>query len=288
MENTVLVGIDGSKGSAGAEAWALTEAEALRWKIVFAHAVPPVGVADPEIEAGYLRGAVSKAERTFGPFLTDAAGRGIPTEALVVAGRAQDVLIRLSSRAGLVVVGRRHRTGYSSRFGSVSAAVTAHSSCWAAVVPETWSQERPGADSVPASGGDKFFGHVIVGVDEAPEAPTLLAVAAEMAQRQEAPLSAVTVGGGGAPQGGAPWLSDLIRTVRSKHPHLQCATFTLKGMPANKITEAAHGARLLVIGSRRLSGIPGIVRGSVSQAILENTDAPVLVVPSRSPSHKDR
>ncbi len=44
-------------------------------------------------------------------------------------------------------------------------------------------------------------------------------------------------------------------------------------MPADKITETTHGARLLVVGSRGLSGLPGIIRGSVSQAILENTDA---------------
>lgn len=286
MENTVLVGIDGSRGSAGAAAWALAEAEALGWKIVFAHAVPPAGVADPEVEAGYFRGAVAEAERAFGPFLADAEARGVPAEGQVVAGRAQDVLIRLSSRAGLVVVGRRHRTGYTSRFGSVSAAVTAHASCWTAVVPESWDQDRSAADGAPASGRGKFFGHVIVGVDDGPEAPKLLAVAAEMAQRHGVPLSAVTVGRDGAAQSSVPWLSDLLLPIREKHPYLQCSSFTLAGMPADKITEAAHGARLLVIGSRGLSGLPGIVRGSVSQAILENTDAPVLVVPSRQNSHK--
>lgn len=286
MENTVLVGIDGSSGSAGAAAWALAEAEAFRWKIVFAQAVPPAGVADPEVEAGYFRGAVGEAERTFEPFLTEAEARGVPAEGQVLTGRAQDVLIRLSSRAGLVVVGRRHRTGYTSRFGSVSAAVTAHASCWTAVVPESWDHDRAAADGAPASRGGKFFGDVLVGVDDGPEAPTLLAVAAEMAQRHGVPLSAVPVGRDGAAQGSVPWLSDLLLPIREKHPHLECASFTLAGMPADKITEAAHGARLLVVGSRGLSGLPGIVRGSVSQAILENTDAPVLVIPSRQNPHK--
>lgn len=286
MEDTVLVGIDGSSGSAGAAAWALAEAEALKWSIVFAHVVPPVGVADPEVEAGYFRGAVGEAERTFGPFLADAEARGIPAEGHVVAGRAKDVLIHLSARAGLVVVGRRHRTGYPSRFGSVSAALTAHSSCWTAVIPETWGQDRSAADNVPAAGRGRFFGHVIAAVEEGPEAPTLLAVAAEMAQRHDASLSAITVGPDGAAQDSAPWLPDLLLWIREKHPKLQCASFTLTGTPADKITEAARDARLLVIGSRGLSGIPGIVRGSVSQAILESTSSPVLVVPSRPSTHK--
>jgi nucleotide-binding universal stress UspA family protein len=286
MENTVLVGVDGSSGSAGAAAWALAEAEARRWKIAFVHAVPPAGVADPEVEAGYFRGAVGEAERKFGPFLADAEARGVHAEGQVVAGRAPDVLIRLSSRAELVVVGRRHRTGYVSRFGSVSASVTAHASCWTAVVPETWDQDRPAADSAQVSGKGAFFGHVIVGVDEGPEAPTLIAVAAEMAERHGVPLSAVTVGRDGTAGSSVAWLSDLLLPIREKHPRLQCASFTLRGMPADKITEAAHGARLLVVGSRGLGGISGIVRGSVSQAILEDTGAPVLVVPSRRQPNK--
>lgn len=286
MENVVLVGIDGSGESAGAAAWALAEAEVLKWSIVFAHAVPPVGVADPEVEARYFRGAVGEAERTFGPFLAEAEARGIPAEGQVVAGRAKDVLIRLSSRAGLVVVGRRHRTGFTSRFGSVSAALTAHSSCWTAVIPETWGQDRSAADSVPVTGRGRFFGHVIAAVEAGPEAPTLLAVAAEMAQRHGVPLSAVTVGPEGTAQDRAPWLPDLLLPIRAKHPKLQCDGFTLAGTPTDEITEAARSARLLVIGTRGLSGIPGIVRGSVSQAILESTTSPILVVPSRPHTHQ--
>ena len=286
MANTILVGIDGSRESAGAAAWALAEAEVLKWNIVFAHAVPPVDVADPQVEAGYFRGAVGEAERTFGPFLAEAEARGIPAEGQVLSGRAKDVLIRLSSRAGLVVVGRRRRTGYTSRFGSVSAALAAHSSCWTALIPETWRQDRSTAASVPVSSRGQFFGHIILGVDEGPEAWSLLAVAAEMAHRHGLPLSAITVGRDGAAQDSASWLPDLLLRIREKHPKLQCASFTLTGTPSDKITGAARGARLLVIGSRGLSGIPGIVRGSVSQAILERTSSPVLVVPSRPASHE--
>lgn len=274
MENTVLVGVDGSRESAAAAAWALAEAEVLKWGIVFVHAVPPVDVADPQVEAGYFRGAAVEAERTFGPLLVQAETRRIPAECQVLAGRAKDVLIRESSRAGLVVVGRRHRTGYTSRFGSVSAALTAHSLCWTAVIPETWRQDQS-ADSVPASDRGQFSDHVIVGVDEGPEASSVLAVAAEMAHRHGLPLSAVTVGRDGGTQDGPPWLSDLILQVREKHPQLQCASFTLTGKPSTIINEAARGARLLVIGSRGLSGIPGIVRGSVSQTVLESTSAPI-------------
>ncbi len=288
MANTILVGIDGSTESAVAADWALAEAKSLKWSVVFVHAVSPVDVADPEVEARYFRAAFSEAERTFVPFLEDAESRGVPAESRVVAGRAKDVLIRLSSRAGLVVVGRRHRTGYASRFGSVSAALAAHSSCWTAVIPERWKRDRPALDGVRAPGTARFFGHVIVGAEEGPEAANLLAVAAELAQRHGAPLTAVTVRPDGAARDGTAWLPELLHRINEKHPQLQCAGVTLTGTPAGEVTEAASGARLLVIGSRGLSGLPGIVRGSVSQAVLESTSSPVLVVPSRplKPEHE--
>ncbi|WP_309073984.1 universal stress protein [Paenarthrobacter sp.] len=286
MENTLLVGIDDSHESAVAAAWALEEAEALKWRIVLAHAVTPADVADPELEARYFRRAVGEAERMFGPFLADAAARNIPAEGRVVPGNAKDVLIQLSARAGIVVVGRRHRTGYTSRFGSVSSALAAHSSCWTAVIPETWRQDDSTPAAVADSGRSKFLGHVIVAVDEGPEASSLLAVAAEMAHSHGVPMSAFTVVPDGAGPDSVSWLPDLLRPASEKHPGLQGASYTLKGAPSAEIAEAAHGARLLVVGSRGLSGLPGILRGSVSQAVLERSFSPVLVVPSRLLSHK--
>ncbi|WP_409017537.1 MULTISPECIES: universal stress protein [unclassified Arthrobacter] len=49
------------------------------------------------------------------------------------------------------------------------------------------------------------------------------------------------------------------------------------------MTETSRGAPLLVIGTRGLSGIPGYLRGSASQAVRESTSTTVLVVPSRDP-----
>lgn len=284
MNNLVLVGVDGSSGSARAADWALAEAGARKWSVLFATVVPLAPVTDPQVEAAYFRGAARDAEQIFGPLIAQAQVQGIAAASQVIAGHASDVLVRLSARAGLGVVGRRKRTGFTSRLGSVSAALAAHSSCSTAVVPETWSQDRSAEDSVPASNRGRFSGQVVASVEAGPAAPHLLAVAAEMAQRHGVPLCAVTVCPKGAEPGRDPWLSDLLLRIRQKHPGLQCGSCTLSGTPAHEITEAARGARLLVIGTRGLSGIPGLVRGSVSQALLETTSSPVLVVPSRHPS----
>ena len=286
MKNLVLVGVDGSSGSAGAADWALAEAAARKWSILFATVVPLAPVTDPQVEAAYFRSAVRDAERILGPLIAQAEVHGITAASQVIAGRAGDVLVRLSAEASLGVVGRRIRSGFVSRLGSVSAAFAAHSSCSTAVIPETWSPVLSAGDSAPASDGRTLAGQVVVSVEAGPAAPHLLAVAAEMAQRDGVPLCAVTVGPNGTEQGGDPWLTDLLHRTRQEHPGLQCGSRTLSGSPAHEIAQAARGARLLVIGTRGLSGIPGIVRGSVSQAVLESTSSPVLIVPSRHPGKR--
>lgn len=279
MADVVIVGVDGSSGSAGAAGWALEEARSRNWSILYARVVPDAGVADPEVEAGYFRGAVRESEQIFRPLMEEAEATGVPAESQVLTGTASDVLIRLSARAGLVVVGRRHRSGYAARLGSVSAALAAHSSCCTAVIPETWVQGQAAGVADQASGGvDRFVGQVLAAVSSGQEAPPLLAVAAEMAARRGVRLCAVSVGEAGQD---SLWLSDLLPRLRGKHPHLQCEAVLLVGAPADQIAEATRGARLLVMGTRGRSGIPGIVLGSVSQAVLKDAACPVVVVPPR-------
>lgn len=281
----MLVGVDGSSGSAGAADWALAEAAARKWGVLFVTAVQPAQVADPQVDGAYFHRAAREAELTFGPLIARAQAHGIAAASQVVMGRASDVLARLSAQAGLAVVGRRERTGLISRLGSVSAALAAHSACPTAVIPETWSHAAE--DSDPASGRGKFSGQVIASVEHGPEAAHLLAVAAKMAEQHGVPLCAITVDSHKPVPGRDSWLADLLHSIREQHPGLEAGTCVLSGTPAHEIAEAARGARLLVIGTRGLSGIPGLIRGSVSQALLEATSAPVLVVPSRhhGPKH---
>lgn len=57
-------------------------------------------------------------------------------------------------------------------------------------------------------------------------------------------------------------------------------TETAEGHPAEAIVEYAGklGADLIVMGSRGLSDLPGLLLGSVSHKVIHLTDVPVLVV----------
>lgn len=283
MENLVLVGVDGSKESAGAAEWALAEAKARHWGISFTTVVPPAPVADPQVDAGYRRGAVHEAELVHGPMVAHAQARGLEAQSHVIPGRASDVLIRLSAQARLMVVGRRHRTGLTSRIGSVSAALAARSACPTAIIPETWSHPHPTEQQGTGPEDSRFHGQVVASVEPGAEALHLLEVAAQIAQQYGVPLCAVTVARKGAADHKDPWLQDLVHRINDQHPNLQCGAYTVSGNPAHEISEAARGARLLVMGTRGLSGIPGLVRGSVSQALLETATFPVLIVTSKHP-----
>jgi nucleotide-binding universal stress UspA family protein len=142
MENVVLVGVDGSPESLRAADWALAEASGRRWQIAFANIFPPSATADPQVEAAYLLAARRAAELIFEELQAAARALHVRFHGHVLSGRASDVLVQLSAGAGLSVVGRRNRTGFTSRMGSVSSALAAHSHCPTAIIPHGWQPPR--------------------------------------------------------------------------------------------------------------------------------------------------
>jgi nucleotide-binding universal stress UspA family protein len=68
-----------------------------------------------------------------------------------------------------------------------------------------------------------------------------------------------------------------------KERHVKASSLRRKeyyGRTAQEIVVQAHdfGADLIVMGSRGLSGLPGMLLGSVTQKVLHFTDIPVLVI----------
>jgi nucleotide-binding universal stress UspA family protein len=53
----------------------------------------------------------------------------------------------------------------------------------------------------------------------------------------------------------------------------------LEGHPTQALLDAAHGALLLVVGSRGHSAFAGLLLGSVSQHCVQHAPCPVVVVP---------
>ncbi len=52
----------------------------------------------------------------------------------------------------------------------------------------------------------------------------------------------------------------------------------VRGRPADALIKAAHGADMLVVGSRGRGGFRGLLLGSVSQSIAHHGDCPVVIV----------
>jgi nucleotide-binding universal stress UspA family protein len=136
----VLVGVDGSAGSAAAIAFAFEEASLRGVGLTAMHAfLHPLanqpGSQLPVIDA-YHQPKAEEAE----VLPESLAGYSekypdVPVRRYLVRGRAAGVLVEASDRAGLVVVGSRGRGGFTGLLlGSVSQALLHHASCPVAVV----------------------------------------------------------------------------------------------------------------------------------------------------------
>ena len=56
----------------------------------------------------------------------------------------------------------------------------------------------------------------------------------------------------------------------------------IRGYPPKVLLDAAHGAQLLVLGSRGLGGVRELLIGSVSHTCAQRSPIPVVVVPKRA------
>ena len=61
---------------------------------------------------------------------------------------------------------------------------------------------------------------------------------------------------------------------------VKAETMLVRGHPARAILDAAKakGTDLIVVGSRGLGGVKGLLLGSVSNAVVQNSKVPVMVV----------
>ncbi|EFL29912.1 stress-inducible protein [Streptomyces viridochromogenes DSM 40736] len=68
--------------------------------------------------------------------------------------------------------------------------------------------------------------------------------------------------------------------LQSRHPGVDVTAVHLNGRPGDVLVDVARDAELLVLGSRGLSGVGGFMVGSVGQAVIARTEAPVVLVRS--------
>ena len=75
-------------------------------------------------------------------------------------------------------------------------------------------------------------------------------------------------------------LKRAVNQAKQKNPTLNIFSILVRGRPAEKIVEAAKKGQfdLIVMGSRGLGGIKGLLLGSVADRVADNAVCPVMLV----------
>jgi nucleotide-binding universal stress UspA family protein len=279
----VVVAYDGSDAGDQTLEWAAVEALARGTSVTVVHVWEfnlgaTVGMPPLDLQAvgeQILQGAVDHLRKE---------APGVQVHSVLERGSAAARLIEVSRQAGLLVVGSRGRGGFSGLvLGSVGAQLAAHAECPVVVVR--------GADQ-PAP---EASGRVVVGVDGSPASRAAVEMAFIEADAHRVPLAAIVAWDAEA-EGELPPLVDedgmreavevrlnrLLIPFRERHPTVEARTAIVPGSPREVLLDASAGARLLVVGSRGLGGIRGLMLGSVSHAMVHHALCPVAVV--RTPS----
>jgi len=87
-------------------------------------------------------------------------------------------------------------------------------------------------------------------------------------------------------------MNDFVADMRTKHPDLEALqsadTRLVAGLPPGRIVEAAGllKAKLIVIGSRGMTGLDHLLLGSVAERVVELAPGPVVVVKSENSTKK--
>lgn len=297
----VLIGFDGSDHSTRALFYASRAAQRLGspLTVVTAFTVPSLAYADASLtptvpaEAAHLAAAQELLEEAREHL------RGFPGELdlRTAQGDAAGVMVEMSARAQLAVVGARGRGGFIGRLlGSVSSALPAHAHCPTIVVP---GQYEVGTDTGPARFAPRDeHTPVMVGVDGSSHNRRTLRHALVSARTRSAPLHLLMVMSSLEDWGGSSmvWLPDpeLLERhrrelseqleadaaeLRTEHPELTITCEVVLGEPVSALLERTATSQLTVLGTRGHGRVARTLLGSVSQAVLQHAAGPVMVVP---------
>lgn len=280
----VIVGVDGSSGSATSLRWAAATAARRGWSV---RAVLAWGYLDqhhaglPTFDPDY---GEDDALGALNAFVVDALGdAGGSVEQIAVCDLPARALLDQSVDSELLVVGARGLGGWRGLLlGSVSQACLHHATVPVAVVRENESV----ADR---------FGRVVVGVDGSATSVAALEWAVAEAATRGAQLEVVhswqMVIGGPSPYAvaidPAPLeeaaqfvLDDTISKVDTSALAAEPIRTLAAGSARGTLLDAATEADLVVVGARGVGGFRGMLIGSVSHAVARHAECPVVVIPA--------
>ncbi|MEO7754805.1 MAG: universal stress protein, partial [Terracoccus sp.] len=177
---SVVVGIDGTAGSAGALRYAVQQARQRHRHLRLVHARPRYEGTSP-IDP-YLREQIEETGRSLLSAARDQAEKMAPDLTITTvleSGSRVAVLTRVADGGELLVLGRETRKGFDRLlFGATTAAVAARATVPTAVVPDSW-RPKPCA------------GRIVVGLRAAEHSAELLEAAIAHAAASGASLEVV-------------------------------------------------------------------------------------------------
>ncbi len=132
---------------------------------------------------------------------------------------------------------------------------------------------------------------IVVGVDGSAASVNALKEGARLASEMGGTVDAVAVwekptklasyaavGIGSFEEAAGKVLQDALFQAFGEDVPASVSARLIQGLPASALSSAAEGARMLVVGRRGHGGIMGLLLGSVSAAVVNQSPVPVLVV----------
>lgn len=280
----VVVGVDGSFTAIRTARWAAAVAETFAAPLLIAHARPPIGegVSFAGGPAAELSAQRESSEAILGAAEHAVRGsfRDLPITTAQLDGFADEVLVELSRRARLIVLGSDAVTvGTAILVGSTIISVATHSIC--PVI--AWRGEEAAPTRLP----------IVLGVDHDHDSRVAVTAAFEFAHRFGLGILAVhawstrqspgdvtlpfMVDSNQMEKAARKHLSDVLSPWVEIYPGVTVSQIVEPNKPSRALLRRSEDAQMIVVGSRGRGLLAGAMLGSTGLSLLHHSAVPVMI-----------